>query len=159
VIIPSDTQGREVHMMNGVSIKLVQRIREEFEEAPWLRFTVDEAAQFWGLDPDVCGEVLARLTAAEFLVSGIDGRLEMRDAVVLAGAAGNEAVPLPEVRRAPAMVACRSSNAPQTVSGRWTGFLPSNTQRTCFSSTRAGMYSPATVNVRPSKDARLRAAL
>ena len=30
--------------------KLVQRIREEFEDAPNLRMTVSEAARFWGLD-------------------------------------------------------------------------------------------------------------
>src|SRR6185503_14617330 len=30
--------------------KLVQRIREEFEDAPNLRLTVSEAARFWALD-------------------------------------------------------------------------------------------------------------
>ena len=63
---PSDTASGGVHIVDGVSIKLIQRIREEFEEAPWLRFTVDEAAQFWGLDLDVCAQVLARLSTGDF---------------------------------------------------------------------------------------------
>src|SRR5262247_2058647 len=32
---------------DGMLFKLVQRIREEFEEAPGLRFTLGEAARFW----------------------------------------------------------------------------------------------------------------
>jgi hypothetical protein len=68
------TLRQEVHMVNGVSIKLIQRIREEFEEAPWLRFTVGEAAQFWGLDPEACELVFANLITEGFLGSGIDDR-------------------------------------------------------------------------------------
>ena len=64
--------------MNDVSIKLIQRIREEFEEAPWLRFTVAEAAQFWGLEPDVCEQLFARLIASGFLTSGLDDRFGVR---------------------------------------------------------------------------------
>jgi hypothetical protein len=71
--------------VEGVSLKLIQRIREEFEEAPWLRFNVDEAAQFWGLDREVCQQVLATLIAADFLVSGIDERLGTRFAGTLEG--------------------------------------------------------------------------
>ena len=61
-------------MMNRVSIKLIQRIREEFEEAPWLRFTVGEAAQFWGLDTDTCEQVFASLITEGFLGGGMDDR-------------------------------------------------------------------------------------
>jgi hypothetical protein len=68
-----------------VSSKLIQRIREEFEEAPWLRFTVDEAAQFWGLDPEVCEQVLSRLIAVGFLASGSDQRVGPRFASTLDG--------------------------------------------------------------------------
>ena len=64
--------------MDRISIKLIQRIREEFEEAPWLRFTVDEAAQFWGLERDVCAQVLARLQAVGFLASGLDHRFAVQ---------------------------------------------------------------------------------
>ena len=64
--------------MASASIQLIQRIREEFEAAPWLRFTVDEAAQFWGLDLEVCRQVLARLVTAGFLVSGADDRVGPR---------------------------------------------------------------------------------
>lgn len=61
-------------MVSSVSVKLIQRIREEFEEAPWLRFTVDEATQFWGLDADACEQVFASLITEGFLASGSDGR-------------------------------------------------------------------------------------
>lgn len=36
-------------------LKLTQRIRQEFEESPGLRVTVDEGAPLWGLRPvSVC---------------------------------------------------------------------------------------------------------
>ena len=60
--------------MQAVSINLVQRIREEFEEAPGLRITVSEGSRFWGLDETTCEQVLARLLAAGFLVQGVDQR-------------------------------------------------------------------------------------
>jgi hypothetical protein len=55
-------------------IKLTQVIREEFEEAPGLRISVEEAARFWDLDQETCGQVLARLLTAGFLAKGVDGR-------------------------------------------------------------------------------------
>ena len=55
-------------------MKLTQRIREEFEEAPGLRVTVSEAARFWGLDEQTCEQVLAHLFAARFLTRGDDRR-------------------------------------------------------------------------------------
>jgi len=54
--------------------KLVQRIREEFEDAPGLRMTIGEAARFWALDEDTCGRVLGRLLAGGFLAIDFDGR-------------------------------------------------------------------------------------
>jgi hypothetical protein len=57
--------------------KLVQRLREEFEDLPGLRLTVREAARFWALDEVTCGRVLAALTAQGFLARGIDGRFQM----------------------------------------------------------------------------------
>jgi hypothetical protein len=57
-----------------VLTKLVQRIREEFEEAPGLRVTIDEAARFFGLDEDTCEQVLAHLFAIGFLARGSDRR-------------------------------------------------------------------------------------
>ena len=71
--------------MDRVSIKLIQRIREEFEEAPWLRFNVDEAAQFWGLDAEVSEQVLARLSETGFLAAGLDQRFGVRFADILDG--------------------------------------------------------------------------
>jgi len=54
--------------------KLVQRIREEFEEAAGLRVTVAEAARFFGLDIEVCSKVLSELHQAGFLAKSGDGR-------------------------------------------------------------------------------------
>ena len=60
--------------MERAFVKLVQRIREEFEEAPGLRMTVSEGSRFWGLDEGTCGQVLGRLLAAGFLAKGVDER-------------------------------------------------------------------------------------
>jgi hypothetical protein len=60
--------------VQAVLVNLVQRIREEFEEAPGLRVTVREAARFWGLDETTCGRVLEQLLAVGFLATGRDGR-------------------------------------------------------------------------------------
>jgi hypothetical protein len=55
-------------------MKLAQRIREEFEEAPGLRVTVREGSRFWGLEERTCAEVLARLLATGFLARSADDR-------------------------------------------------------------------------------------
>jgi hypothetical protein len=55
-------------------LKLIQRIREEFEESPGLRVTIDEGARFWGLDEDVCELVLSELVVDGFLTRGGDRR-------------------------------------------------------------------------------------
>jgi hypothetical protein len=60
--------------VDAALLKLAQRIREEFEEAPGLRITVIEASRFWGLDEETCGRVLARLFATSFLRQSLDGR-------------------------------------------------------------------------------------
>jgi Fic family protein len=57
--------------------KLVQRLREEFEEIPGLRLTVREASRFWALDEVTCGRVLADLMAQGFLARNVDGRFEL----------------------------------------------------------------------------------
>ena len=46
----------------GELLKLTRRIRDEFEEAPGLRLSIDEGARFWGLDENVCELVLSELT-------------------------------------------------------------------------------------------------
>ena len=55
-------------------LKLTQRIREEFEEAPGLRVTIREASRFWALDEPTCEQVLARLLARGFLARDSEGR-------------------------------------------------------------------------------------
>ena len=57
--------------------KLVQRLREEFEDIPGLRLTVREASRFWALDEVTCGRVLTDLTAQGFLARSGDGRFQM----------------------------------------------------------------------------------
>lgn len=54
--------------------KLVQRIREEFEEAPGLQLTVAEGARFWALDLDTCAAVLDSLRRSGFLDRSAVGR-------------------------------------------------------------------------------------
>lgn len=60
--------------METVLVNLVQRIREEFEEAPGLSLTLSEASPFWGLDDPTCERVLAQLLKTGFLSLGVDGR-------------------------------------------------------------------------------------
>ena len=55
-------------------IKLAQRIREEFEEAPGLRITIDQGARFWALDLETCEWVLTHLLEMGFLARTDDGR-------------------------------------------------------------------------------------
>ena len=55
-------------------LKLTQRIREEFEESPGLRVTIDEGARFWGLDAHTCELVLSELLTDGFLARGRDHR-------------------------------------------------------------------------------------
>lgn len=62
--------------MERALVKLIQRIREEFEEAPGLRITVREGSRFWGLDEGTCGQVLGRLAATGFLAKGVDERYQ-----------------------------------------------------------------------------------
>jgi predicted transcriptional regulator of viral defense system len=63
--------------MGIVLTKLVQRIREEFEEAPGLRLTIREGARFWGLDEQTCEQVLSRLCASGVLWRGTDERYRL----------------------------------------------------------------------------------
>jgi DNA-binding IclR family transcriptional regulator len=60
--------------------KVVQRIREEFEETPGLRLTVREASRFWALDEATCQLVLLDLVSQGFLAQGIDNRYQMYSA-------------------------------------------------------------------------------
>lgn len=57
--------------------KLVQRIRDEFDDFPDLRMTVTEAARFWGLDRATCERVLAELLRIGFLARGPDDRYRL----------------------------------------------------------------------------------
>ena len=60
--------------MEAAQMTLVQRIREEFEEAPGLRITLAEASRFWGLDEVTCERVLGHLLRTSFLARDLDRR-------------------------------------------------------------------------------------
>ena len=60
--------------MRDTLIKLVQRIREEFEEAGGLRVSVGEAARFFGLDMETSEQVLTKLYQLGFLAKDDEGR-------------------------------------------------------------------------------------
>jgi hypothetical protein len=61
--------------------KLVQRIREEFEETPGLEIDVHDGARFWALDRFTCELVLKRLHDVKFLVRTTAGRYRRSSAV------------------------------------------------------------------------------
>jgi hypothetical protein len=59
--------------------KLVQRIREEFENAPDLRVTVGEAARFFALDCATSARVLSELARSGSVTRGVDQRYRLRE--------------------------------------------------------------------------------
>jgi len=64
--------------VDAESIKLARRIREEFQEAPGLRLSPNEAARFWGLDLQTCEAVLNELRQVGFLWKTADGRYQQQ---------------------------------------------------------------------------------
>ncbi len=64
--------------MKVTLITLVQRIREEFEEAAGLRVSIVEAARFFGLDVETCEQVLTKLYQVGFLAKDDEGRYRRR---------------------------------------------------------------------------------
>jgi hypothetical protein len=46
---------------------IVTRIREEFREMPGLRLTPAQARRLWGLEIDICRQVIDELVAVAFL--------------------------------------------------------------------------------------------
>jgi len=46
---------------------IVDRVREEFKEMPGLRLTPAQATRLWGLEQEMCREVIDALVAAAFL--------------------------------------------------------------------------------------------
>jgi len=46
---------------------IVHRVREEFREMPGLRLTPAQAKRLWGLEHEMCREVIDRLVSAAFL--------------------------------------------------------------------------------------------
>jgi hypothetical protein len=57
-----------------------QRVRGEYLEMPGVRLTAAQAARLFGLEPQVCGDVLAILVAERFLGRTQDGRFVRRGA-------------------------------------------------------------------------------
>ena len=46
---------------------VTRRVREEFREMPGLRLTPAQATRLWGLEQDVCRQVIDALIAAAYL--------------------------------------------------------------------------------------------
>ena len=46
---------------------VTRRVREEFREMPGLRLTPAQATRLWGLEHDVCRQVIDALIAAAYL--------------------------------------------------------------------------------------------
>jgi hypothetical protein len=46
---------------------IVDRVREEFREMPGLRLTPAQARRLWGLEHEICRDVIDRLVSAAFL--------------------------------------------------------------------------------------------
>ena len=46
---------------------LVHRVREEFREMPGLRLTPAQARRLWGLEQEICRQVIESLVATAFL--------------------------------------------------------------------------------------------
>jgi hypothetical protein len=46
---------------------VTRRVREEFREMPGLRLTPAQATRLWGLEQDVCRQVIEALIAAAYL--------------------------------------------------------------------------------------------
>ena len=63
----------------AISEALCRRIQGEFLEMPGLRLTSSQACRLWGLDRDVCGQLLAQLVDAKFLTRTRDGSFMQLD--------------------------------------------------------------------------------
>jgi hypothetical protein len=64
---------------HAISEELRQRIQGEFLEMPGLRLTSSQACRLWGLDRDVCGQLLAQLVDVKFLMRTRDGSFMQLD--------------------------------------------------------------------------------
>jgi hypothetical protein len=64
--------------------ELFQRIQGEFLEMPGLRLTPSQACRLWGLDSDVCRQLLAQLVDVKFLMRTRDGMFMQLDRTQIA---------------------------------------------------------------------------
>ena len=58
---------------------LHSRVRAEFIEMPGLQLTFDQAARLWGLEPNVCRQVIDDLVACGFLRRTASGSVARAD--------------------------------------------------------------------------------
>ena len=63
----------------AISEELFHRIQGEFLEMPGLRLTPSQACRLWGLDKDVCGQLLAQLVDVKFLTRTRNGSFMQLD--------------------------------------------------------------------------------
>jgi hypothetical protein len=63
----------------GTGDALLCRVRAEFIEMPGLQLTFDQAARLWGLEPNVCRQVIDDLVACGFLRRTASGSVARAD--------------------------------------------------------------------------------
>jgi hypothetical protein len=63
---------------------VLQRIQGEFVEMPGLRLTPAQAQRLWGLDRDLCDQLLRALVNAKFLSQTRDGAFIRTDGARMA---------------------------------------------------------------------------
>lgn len=63
----------------AISEELCRRIQGEFLEMPGLRLTQPQACRLWGLDRELCVQLLALLVDAKFLMRTRDGNFVQLD--------------------------------------------------------------------------------
>ena len=56
-------------------VRLVERIRGEFNEMPGMQLTEAQAARLWGVEPTACRSVVELLVGTEFLRRTASGRI------------------------------------------------------------------------------------
>ncbi len=66
--------GMQTHESADIVEQMLSRIRGEYLEMPGLQLTSAQAERLWGLDADICRQLLEVLVGARFLWRTKDGR-------------------------------------------------------------------------------------
>jgi len=83
---------------DSIPEELFRRIQCEFLEMPGLRLTQPQACRLWGLEREVCRQLLASLVDAKFLTRTRDGSFMQLDRTQ-SGAYVTESIPVERLQR------------------------------------------------------------